>query len=274
MTCWASHPAGRRRGWRPRTGDRRVFGGRLSRLHRARLRGRAGSDPGSGPSSGFRALPDRDPGTVLLSYGRSSERPVRCRDLADLRPPEIDRSRRVRSPCRLEPVTHEQPAALAERVPPLQRLLRQESLAHKAARDQLFFLSSGITFNVLVTIVPLLLITISVLGILVEASTSACEQILSFIQRVMPLASAQAEAPAVRPGGRPGLAGRGRPRGLDLGVDTPFSARFEPSSRSSSRSRLRNGWESWREDPRREDGGGGGLAVPADDIPYHSPGAG
>lgn len=69
-----------------------------------------------------------------------------------------------------------------------------KNLWHKAARDQLFFLSSGITFNVLVTIVPLLLITISVLGTLVESSTSAREQILTFIQRVMPLASAQAES--------------------------------------------------------------------------------
>ena len=69
-----------------------------------------------------------------------------------------------------------------------------KNLWHKAARDQLFFLSSGITFNVLVTIVPLLLISISVLGILVESSTSAREQILSFIQRVMPLASTQAES--------------------------------------------------------------------------------
>lgn len=68
------------------------------------------------------------------------------------------------------------------------------NLWYKAARDQLFFLSSGITFNVLVTIVPLLLITISVLGMLVESSTSAREQILSFIQRIMPLASAQAES--------------------------------------------------------------------------------
>ena len=68
------------------------------------------------------------------------------------------------------------------------------NLWHKANRDQIFFLSSGITFNVLVTIVPLLLITISVLGMLVESSTSAREQILSFIQRVMPLASAQAES--------------------------------------------------------------------------------
>lgn len=67
------------------------------------------------------------------------------------------------------------------------------NLWHKAARDQIFFLSSGITFNVLVTIVPLLLISISVLGILVESSDSAREQILTFIQRVMPLASAQAE---------------------------------------------------------------------------------
>jgi membrane protein len=69
-----------------------------------------------------------------------------------------------------------------------------KNLWYKAARDQLFFLSSGITFNVLVTIVPLLLITISVLGMLVESSTSAREQILSFIQRIMPLASAQAES--------------------------------------------------------------------------------
>lgn len=69
-----------------------------------------------------------------------------------------------------------------------------KNLWHKAARDQLFFLSSGITFNVLVTIVPLLLITISVLGMLVESSSSAREQILTFIQRVMPLASAQAES--------------------------------------------------------------------------------
>lgn len=68
-----------------------------------------------------------------------------------------------------------------------------KNLWHKAARDQLFFLSSGITFNVLVTIVPLLLISISVLGILVESSTSARDQILTFIQRVMPLASEQAE---------------------------------------------------------------------------------
>ncbi len=63
----------------------------------------------------------------------------------------------------------------------------------KAGRDQVFFLSSGITFNVLVTIVPLLLLTISILGILIESSTAAREQILGFIQRVMPLASAQAE---------------------------------------------------------------------------------
>jgi len=69
-----------------------------------------------------------------------------------------------------------------------------KNLWYKAGRDQLFFLSSGITFNVLVTIVPLLLITISVLGTLVESSSSARDQILTFIQRVMPLASAQAES--------------------------------------------------------------------------------
>jgi membrane protein len=69
-----------------------------------------------------------------------------------------------------------------------------KTLWNKAGRDQLFFLSSGITFNVLVTIVPLLLITISVLGMLVESSASARDHILTFIQRVMPLASEQAES--------------------------------------------------------------------------------
>lgn len=64
----------------------------------------------------------------------------------------------------------------------------------KGARDQLFFLSSGITFNVLVTIVPLLLITISILGTVVESSAAAREQVLGFIQRVMPLDSATAES--------------------------------------------------------------------------------
>ena len=69
-----------------------------------------------------------------------------------------------------------------------------KNLWFKAARDQIFFLSSGITFNVLVTIVPLLLISISVLGILVESSVSARDQILTFIERVMPLASIQAQS--------------------------------------------------------------------------------
>ncbi len=67
------------------------------------------------------------------------------------------------------------------------------NLWRKAGRDQIFFLASGITFNVLVTIVPLLLLTISILGILVESSSAAREQILTFIQRAMPLASMQAE---------------------------------------------------------------------------------
>jgi membrane protein len=68
------------------------------------------------------------------------------------------------------------------------------NLWRKGARDQIFFLASGITFNVLVTIVPLLLLTISILGILVESSAAARDQILNFIQRAMPLASTQAEA--------------------------------------------------------------------------------
>lgn len=68
------------------------------------------------------------------------------------------------------------------------------NLWRKGARDQIFFLASGITFNVLVTIVPLLMLSISILGALVESSSAAREQILTFIERAMPLASAQAES--------------------------------------------------------------------------------
>ncbi|HKY60186.1 MAG TPA: YihY/virulence factor BrkB family protein [Gemmatimonadota bacterium] len=67
------------------------------------------------------------------------------------------------------------------------------NLWYKAAADQIFFLASGITFNVLVTIVPLLLLSISILGTIIESSTSAREQVLEFIQRVIPLDSARAE---------------------------------------------------------------------------------
>lgn len=44
------------------------------------------------------------------------------------------------------------------------------------------------------TIVPLLLISISILGYAIGSSEAAREQILHFIQRVMPLASAEAES--------------------------------------------------------------------------------
>ena len=67
------------------------------------------------------------------------------------------------------------------------------NLWYKAAADQLFFLASGITFNVLVTIVPLLLLSISILGTIIESSTAAREQVLAFIQRVIPLDSVRAE---------------------------------------------------------------------------------
>jgi membrane protein len=69
-----------------------------------------------------------------------------------------------------------------------------KNLWHKASHDQIFFLSSGITFNVLVTIVPLLLLSISILGMLVESSGAARDQVLAFMQQVMPLASEQAES--------------------------------------------------------------------------------
>ena len=68
------------------------------------------------------------------------------------------------------------------------------NLWRKASRDQILFLASGITFNVLVTIVPLLLISISILGYAIDSPGEAREQVLGFIQRVMPLATAEAES--------------------------------------------------------------------------------
>lgn len=73
-------------------------------------------------------------------------------------------------------------------------LFYARNLWRKAARDQVLFLASGITFNVLVTIVPLLLISISILGYAIDSPGAAREQILHVIQRAMPLASAEAES--------------------------------------------------------------------------------
>jgi membrane protein len=57
----------------------------------------------------------------------------------------------------------------------------------KAGRDEIFFLSSGITFNVLVCIVPLLLLGISILGYVVASSREAYDTTLAMVQDVLPV---------------------------------------------------------------------------------------
>ena len=59
----------------------------------------------------------------------------------------------------------------------------------KAARDEIFFLSSGITFNVLICFVPLLLLGVSALGYVVASSTDAYLRTLELLQRALPLSS-------------------------------------------------------------------------------------
>jgi membrane protein len=67
---------------------------------------------------------------------------------------------------------------------PLLSFLRR--LYDKAARDEIFFLSSGITFNVLICFVPLVLLAISALGYVVASSAQAYLKTLEMIQSVIP----------------------------------------------------------------------------------------
>lgn len=60
-------------------------------------------------------------------------------------------------------------------------------LREKLDRDRVFLLASALTFNALVAIVPLLLVTIAVLGVAIESSAVAREQVLLLIRRGIPL---------------------------------------------------------------------------------------
>lgn len=57
----------------------------------------------------------------------------------------------------------------------------------KAGRDEIFFLSSGITFNVLICFVPLVLLGISALGYVVASSTEAYLKTIQMVQSVIPV---------------------------------------------------------------------------------------
>lgn len=61
-----------------------------------------------------------------------------------------------------------------------------DRLREKVVRDRVFLLASALTFNVLVAIVPLLLVTIAGLGVAIESSTLARERILLLIGRAIP----------------------------------------------------------------------------------------
>lgn len=60
-------------------------------------------------------------------------------------------------------------------------------LYDKAGRDEIFFLSSGITFNALICFVPLLLLGIAILGYVVASSTEAYVKTLEMVQRALPV---------------------------------------------------------------------------------------
>jgi membrane protein len=60
-------------------------------------------------------------------------------------------------------------------------------LYDKAGRDEIFFLSSGITFNVLICFVPLILLGVAILGYVVASSTEAYLKTLDMVQRVLPV---------------------------------------------------------------------------------------
>ncbi len=57
----------------------------------------------------------------------------------------------------------------------------------KAGRDEIFFLSSGITFNVTICFVPLVLLGVSALGYVVASSTEAYLSTIEMVQGLLPL---------------------------------------------------------------------------------------
>ncbi len=67
-------------------------------------------------------------------------------------------------------------------------LLFLRGLYDKAGRDEIFFLSSGITFNALICFVPLILLAVAILGYVVASSTEAYLKTLEMVQRALPVA--------------------------------------------------------------------------------------
>jgi len=65
-------------------------------------------------------------------------------------------------------------------------------LYQKADRDQIWFLSAGVSFNVLVTIVPLAMLAISALGFFLASSDEAYDRTITVIQRLVPLSDEEA----------------------------------------------------------------------------------
>jgi membrane protein len=61
-------------------------------------------------------------------------------------------------------------------------------LYHKAAQDNIFFLAGAIAFNIIVAIVPLILATVGIAGLLLQSrfGASASDQIMRFVMQALP----------------------------------------------------------------------------------------
>src|SRR5688572_11236878 len=140
----------------------------MPRFDRPRLRGSAARRLDRRSGRAPRAFPDRHPGSTLparLVHHR--RRLVRRSPEFDQRSPAVAIALLIVLPILGDLVDQARKASRrAWRITRGWSAFYGRNLWRKGARDQIFFLASGITFNVLVTIVPLLLLTISILGTL------------------------------------------------------------------------------------------------------------
>ena len=62
-----------------------------------------------------------------------------------------------------------------------------DRLKRKLASDRIFLLSSAVSFNVIITVIPILLIVVSGLGGLIESSGVVRGHVLDYLDRTTPL---------------------------------------------------------------------------------------
>ncbi|MFH1070825.1 MAG: hypothetical protein V1794_14505, partial [Candidatus Glassbacteria bacterium] len=62
-------------------------------------------------------------------------------------------------------------------------------LWNKFIRDDILFLASGIAFNLLICVIPLILIIFAIAGYILSSSTGLWDKVVVYIQNLIPVSS-------------------------------------------------------------------------------------